>query len=71
MGQNRAKVRSFVIFSSLGSLVFLEVAYDYSLKHCLITSRENTHEKKFGGLKLDQKLGFLPFSQGCIISEKK
>ena len=37
------------------------------MEHCLTTSRGKTHEKNFRGPKLGPKLGFLPFSQGCII----
>ena len=44
-----------------GSLVFLEIALDDSLEHCLTTSRGKTHEKISGAQKLDLKLGFLSF----------
>ena len=33
----------------------------------LTNSRVKTHEKKCWGPKLGLKLGFLPFSQGCLI----
>ena len=33
----------------------------------LTNSRGKSHEKKFRGSKLRLKLGFLPFSQGCLI----
>ena len=51
-----------------GSLFFPEIPYDDGLELFLTTSRIETYEKKFGGPKLDPKLGFLPFSQSCIIS---
>ena len=62
------KIRYFSHFIKFDSLVFLEIAYDNSLKHFLSTSRGKTYEKNFGGPKLGPKLGCLPFSQGCIIS---
>ena len=63
------KIKGFFdIFLKFGSLVFLEIAYDDSLEPCLTTRRTKTHEKKIVGPKLCPKLGFLPFSQGFIIS---
>ena len=34
----------------------------------LTSSRGKTHEKNFGGPNLGLKLGFLQFSQVCVIS---
>ena len=58
----------FCHFFKFGSLVLQEIAYYDSMKHCQNTSRGKIHEKSFGGPKLGFKLGFLPFSQSCIIS---
>ena len=66
-----AKIRSkisFVIFLKFGPLVSLEITLDDSLEHCLTISRGKTNEKNFRGPKLVPKLGFLSFSQGCIIT---
>ena len=68
MVQIGSKTRFFVILSFFGSLLFLEIAYDDSLEHCLATNRDKTIKKIFWGLKLGLKLVFLPFSQGCIAS---
>ena len=58
----RPETSFFAIFSKFGSLVFLEEAYNSSLRQFQISSRG----KKFLGTKfgpnLPQKLGFLPFS---------
>ena len=58
-----------------GSLVFLDIAYNDTLKQCIISSRGKIPEKKFGGPKFvpkgpksGLKLGFLPFSQVLLIS---
>ena len=62
---------SFLSFFQVWSLVFLEIGYDDSLDHCLSTPRVKAPERIFfggEGGKLGLKLGFLPFSQGCIIS---
>ena len=62
---------SFLSFFQVWSLVFLEIGYDDSLDHCLSTTRVKASERIFfwgEGGKLGLKLGFLPFSQGCIIS---
>ena len=62
---------SFLSFFQVWSLVFLEIGYDDSLDHCLSTTRVKAPERIFflgKGGKLGLKLGFLPFSQGCIIS---
>ena len=62
---------SFLSFFQVWSLVFLEIGYDDSLDHCLSTTRVKAPERIFfwgEGGKLGLKLGFLPFSQGCIIS---
>ena len=64
----RSKIRFFVIFLKFGPLVSLEITLDDSLEHCLTISRGKTHEKNFRGPKLVPKLGFLLFSQGCIIT---
>ena len=62
----QAKIRFFAIFSSLVHLVFLEIAYNYSLQQCLTSGWGKSHEKDFGGPNLCQKLclkiGFSPFS---------
>ena len=55
-------------FLKFGPLVSLEITLDDSLEHCLTISRGKTHEKNFRGPKLVPKLGFLLFSQGCIIT---
>ena len=68
MDQNWALDLVFCHFFKSGLLVFLEIEEDDSLGHCLTTSRGKTHEKNFGDPKLGLKVGFLPFSQGCIIS---
>ena len=70
-------MRFFCHFLEFGSEVFLEIAYDDSLRQCLTSSRvvelEQT-KKKFGPKlgpnrpKLGPKLGFLPFSQVWFIS---
>ena len=60
-------MRFFAILLSLD--VFLEIAYNDSLRQCLIPSRDKTHEKHFGSKfrpnrpKWGSKLGFSPFSQ--------
>ena len=54
------KIRFFVIFLKFGPLVFLEIAQEDSLEHCLTTSKGKTHGKNFGRPKLYPKLGFLP-----------
>ena len=51
--QNRAQNQVFCYFFKFSSLVFLEMAQDDSLKHCL----DKTLEKNFGGPKLGSKLG--------------
>ena len=35
-------------FLKLGSLIFLDIAYNGSLQQCITSSRGNTHEKSFG-----------------------
>ena len=59
MGKIGPKVRFFVIFLKFGPLVFLEIAQEDSLEHCLTTSKGKTHGKNFGRPKLYPKLGFL------------
>ena len=67
-GQNGAQNQVLCHFFQFGVLVFQEIVQDDSVKHCLTTSRDKTHGKSFGGPKLGPKLGFLLFSQGCIIT---
>ena len=59
----------------IGSLVFLEIAYNDSLQQCLTSSRGKAHEEKFlrpkygpSKPKLDTKLGFSSFCQNWFIS---
>ena len=47
MGQNRAQSYVFCFFLKFGSLVFLEIAYNYSLQRCVTTSGVKIHEKFF------------------------
>ena len=68
MGQNPAQNQFFCHFYKFGSLVFMEIAQNENLEHCLTTSSGKTYEKNFGNPKLGPKLGFMSFSQGCIIS---
>ena len=63
----RPKIGFFGHFLKSGQLVFLEIAKDDSLEHCLTTNRDKTHGKNFGGPNLGPKLGVLAFSQDCII----
>ena len=56
------KIRFFVIFLKFGSLVFLEIAQNDSLEHCLTTRRGKTHGKNFERPKLwVQNQGFCNF----------
>ena len=57
MGLNLAQNEVFGYLHEFGSYVFLEIAYDDSLRQCLTSSRGKIHEKK----KLGLILGFLPF----------
>ena len=60
-------------FLKFGALVFLEIAYNYSLQQC-ISSRVKTQKKVLGtnlgkkGPKLDLTPGLRPFSQIWFIS---
>ena len=67
MDKNLVQNQVFYFFKFC-SLVFPEIAQDDSLEHSLTTSRGKTHGKNSRGPKLSPKLGFLSFSQGCIIS---
>ena len=49
LGQNRARY-----FLKIGSLVFLEVEYNDSLRQFRTSSRGKTHEKKLGGPNMGQ-----------------
>ena len=71
-GAKRAKIRPkisfFCHFLKLGSLVFLEVAYNDNLQQCTTSSRGTTYEKKVGRTNLGQngpksgpKFGFCYF----------
>ena len=60
----RPKINVFGHFHKLGSLVFLGIEYNNSLKH----GRGETHGKNFRGPKVGPKSRFLQFSQGYIIS---
>ena len=51
MGQNWTQNQVFCYFFKLGSLVFLDIAYNDSLEQCLTCSRGKTHKKYF----LDQR----------------
>ena len=66
----------FLPFSQVGSLVFLEIAYNDSLQQCPISSRGKIHKRRkkncdpnlSKGSKLGPELGFLPFSKVWFIS---
>ena len=45
MGLNQAKNEVFRYFVQFGPYVFLEIAYNDSLRQCLTSSRGKTHEK--------------------------
>ena len=47
MGQNQTQNQIFCHFLKFGSLVFLEIACNNSLQHCLISSGAKIHEKRF------------------------
>ena len=53
-GLNQAQNEVFGHFFEFGLLVFLEIAYNDSLQQCITSSRNKTHEKKFGGPNLGQ-----------------
>ena len=64
MNQNRAQIRLFVIFFKFGSLVFLEMAQNDSLEHCVTPSRGKTHEKNLGGAQIGSEIRvFVIFSR--------
>ena len=48
MGLNLAQNEVFGYLHEFGSYVFLEIAYDDSLRQCLTSSRGKIHEKKIG-----------------------
>ena len=50
----------FDYFLKFESLVFLEIAYNYSLQQYLIFGRGKTHEKEFCAPNLDQTSGNRP-----------
>ena len=54
MGLNQAHNEVFHHFFELGSLIFLEIAYNDSLQQCLTFSRGDTHGKNFWGPNLGQ-----------------
>ena len=54
MDLNQAQNEVFCHFLEFGSLVFLDIAYNDSLKQCLTSSKCKTHEKNFGGPNFDQ-----------------
>ena len=63
IGQNWAQNQVFCqFFFQFDSLVFLEIAQDDSLEHCLTTGGSKSCAKNFRDLRVDLKLGFLPFS---------
>ena len=45
----------FCHFLKFGSLVFLEIAYNDSVKQCVTSSRGKIHKKVFGGPNLCQR----------------
>ena len=53
-GLNQAQNEVFGHFFEFGLLVFLEIAYNDSLQQCITSSRNKTHEKKFGGPNFGQ-----------------
>ena len=71
MDLNQAQNESFRYFFEFGSYVFHEIAYDHSLRQFLRSSSGKTHEKSFKIPTLVKilglRLGFLSFSQVCII----
>ena len=48
MDQNQTQNQVFCHFFKFGSFIFLEIAQEHSLEHCLTTSREKTHGKNLG-----------------------
>ena len=73
MGLNQAKNEVSRHLLEFRSYVFLEIAYNDSLRQYLTSSRGKTHEKlgpKFepNWPKSGPKLGFLPFYQAWFIS---
>ena len=55
MGLNQAQNEVFRHFIESGSYSFLEIEYFDSLRQCLTSGRDKTHEKKNGGPKLGPK----------------
>ena len=55
MGQKGPETRFFAIFSSLVSLVFLEITYNDSLQQCITSGRGKTHKKVFWGPNFEPK----------------
>ena len=47
-GQKWTQNLVFCHFLKLSSLVFLEIVYNHSLQHCIISSRSKTYKKIFG-----------------------
>ena len=71
MGLNHAQNEVFCHFLEFESYVFLEIAYDDSLRQFLTSRSGKTHEKIFGGPnspKWGPKSAFSPFSQVWFIS---
>ena len=64
--QNRAQNKVFAIFSSFGSLVFFEIAYNDILQQCITSSRGKAHGKKLRPKRA--KIRFFTFSQVQFIS---
>ena len=70
----KPKIRFFCHFLKFGSLLFLKIACNDSLKQFVTFNRGEIYEKYFGlkfgpkGPKSDPKLSFLLFSQVCFVS---
>ena len=54
MGLNQAQNEVFRHLLEFGSYVFLEIAYNDSLRQCLKSKRGKTHKKTFWGPNLGQ-----------------
>ena len=51
---NQAQNEDFWYFLEFGLYLFLEIAYNDSLRQCLKSSRDKTHEENLGGPNLGQ-----------------
>ena len=75
-GPKSGQKLGFLPVSQVWFISCLEIAYNDSLQQCITSSRGKTHETDFWGTKFGlknepesgPKLGFLSFSQVCLIS---